>query len=123
MKNVIFFFACLLFLSVATAQTKESVYAAMSADLCKEIKTKQAELKASDNIQMDLGLLMMPIFMKYETDLKKAVPSFDIADEKQVEALGMEVGKKLISCPEFLTLVSANKDLVKVESADRVSVS
>ena len=107
MKKMIVLLLVFAQVFISKAQTKESVFTAMAADLCKEIKSKEAELKSSNDLQVELGLMMMPVFLKYEDDLKKAMPQFDVSDNKQVQILGVEVGKKLIACPEFLSLMSA----------------
>jgi len=107
----------------AHAQTKDAVFTSMAAELCKEIKDKQVELKASDNIQMEVGMLMMPVFLKYEDQIKKAMPDFDMTKEDQLETLGIEVGKKLITCPEFLKLVSSRKDFLDDEKTATTTYS
>ena len=117
----------LLLLSVtmlltASAQTKESIYTTIANDLCKEIKENMAQLKQADDIQMELGMMMLPYFNKYEAEIKKALPNFDLTDPKEAQNLGMEVGKKLVGCPEFLTLITSNKELMK-ESAGVLKTS
>ncbi|MBC7934472.1 MAG: hypothetical protein H7Y86_03810 [Rhizobacter sp.] len=122
MKKIIVGCFAFFHVFVASAQTKETVFTAMATELCKEIKSKQAELKASDDMQVELGLMMMPVFLKYEADIKKVMPKFDYTDSKQLETLGMEVGKKLISCPEFLSLVSSNKDMMAQSTKEGTAV-
>lgn len=123
MKTYFFLLLSFLFFGTAGAQTKESVYNAMADDLCKEIKAKEAELKNSEDIQVDIGLLMMPIFMKYENDMKKADPKFKLSDQTQVEALGFEIGKRLVTCVEFMKLASVQKQIVQEIKADKASIA
>lgn len=114
MKNLVLLSVLVCSVLMSSAQKNVPLYTTMANELCKQIKEKQAELIQSDNVQMDLGLMMLPIFMQYESELKKVVPDLDLSNEKQLELLGIEIGKKMVACPEFLKIISANQELLQV---------
>ena len=91
------------------ASTKDSVTKLMAADICKEINANEASLKKSENWQMDLGLMMMPVFSKHSAVLEKLVPGFSL-NGPGMETLSKEIGMVLaLNCPSFLRLISSDK--------------
>jgi hypothetical protein len=99
-------------LSAQTNSSKESVFVKMAAELCKEIKSKDSALRKSTQLDMDFGLIMIPIFSKYEDQLKTAIPGFELSE--QSEMLGEEMGKRLATgCPEFLSIMTSSPEFME----------
>lgn len=92
---------------------KDSVLRQIAKDICKEITVKDSALSRSANIDMDLGLIMMPAFTRYNNQLKTLIPGFEMNDALKLETLSAAVGEKLaFECPVFLKLIAANKNMV-----------
>lgn len=101
---------------------KDSLTKLIAADICKEIATNEATLKNSTNWEMDLGLLMLPVYSNYADALEKVMPGFTM-DGPGVESLSKDIGTSLgLGCPAFLKLITSNKtqlqDLVRDRSND-----
>jgi hypothetical protein len=67
------------------------------------------ELKASsmDELQTELGMAMMPLFVKYEEQLKEVYGISDFTNADDMEKVGREIGMKLASdCPIFLKFIT-----------------
>jgi hypothetical protein len=125
MKKIFFLFCVVVSCPQVFSQTssKDSVTRLIAADICKEITANESTLKLSDNWQMDLGLLMMPVYSKYSDALEKAVPGFTM-DGPGIETLSKEIGMLLgVNCPSFLKLISSNKaklhDLTRDEKVEK----
>lgn len=108
-----FFFQVCLVVAIhpAFAQTssKDSVTKLIAAEICKEINANEATLKGSENWQMELGLLMLPVYSKYSDVLEKSIPGFTL-DGPGIETLSKEIGMMMgLNCPTFLRLVSSEK--------------
>ncbi len=104
-------FTCqLLFCQVAP---KDSIYQLMAKEVCKQIIANDSILAKSASLDVELGLLMLPIYADFSESLQKLIPGFEISDSKQMEALGEAVGEKLaFTCPAFLKLITTNRALL-----------
>ena len=115
MKKYIISCICLLFLSsLASAQvSKDSLLKMMSKETCDEIAKKDISNKSMEELELELGLAMMPVIIKYEKELK-SVYNMDFEDEKSMENIGREVGMKLAKdCPVFLKMFMSNPQAMK----------
>jgi hypothetical protein len=98
---------------------KDSLTKLMAADICKEIAANEATLKSSTNWEMDLGLLMLPVYSNYADALEKVMPGFTM-DGPGVESLSKEIGTSLgLGCPAFLKLITSNKGKLQELVRDR----
>lgn len=56
---------------------------------------------------MQLGLLFLPVLTKYQEDMKTAMGVTDMSDEKQMEAVGREIGQYMaFNCPAFIKMIA-----------------
>ncbi len=112
-KILLFLFLCLAQVAVAQTSPKDSVFALMAKDICTQIIANESALSKSSNVEMELGLLMLPVYSDYSEQLKKVVPGFDMLDTKKQESLGESIGEKLaFTCPAFLKLITNNRTLM-----------
>ncbi|HRD58002.1 MAG TPA: hypothetical protein PK504_08115 [Ferruginibacter sp.] len=119
MKNILVLILSIVFFNFwAAAQSKDSVFTLIGNELCNDIKAKHSELTQAEDMEMELGLLMIPYFSKYESEIKKIIDGFDMTDPNHLQTLGVEIGKKLIACPEFMILVNSNRDIIKNARAE-----
>jgi hypothetical protein len=111
MKKIFFLFCFAASCLQGFSQTgsKDSVTKLIAAEICKEINANEATLMNSDNWQMDLGLLMMPVYSKYLEVLEKVRPGFTM-DGPGIEGLSKEIGLIIgLNCPSFLKVLSSDK--------------
>ena len=115
MSKIIFLLLSLLSAEAVLSQpNKDSLYKLMAVGVCDEVKANESSLARSTDLQMDLGLLMLPIFSRHESDLKAVIPGFELDNMNLINEVSHGIGQKLaFMCPAFLKLVSGNKDLLK----------
>ena len=101
--------------SFAQPYLKDSVFLLIAKDICAQIIANESTLVKSPNVEVELGLLMLPIYSSYGERLKKVIPGFEMAESDQLEILGEVIGEKLtFSCPAFLKLITNNRTLLQV---------
>ncbi len=122
MKKILFQLLLLSTCQLVVAQNaaKDSIIHLMSGDICEQFKAKGFADKKITDFETELGLMMMPVFNKYDAELKKINPEFDFSNAKMLGSLSEEVGVKLaLECPEFLKFISANPSLLGDNSKNR----
>lgn len=93
--------------------TKDSLIKKMSAEICKEIKANDSMLLKTDNFEMQLGLLMIPIMSQYKIEIVEVVPGFSFENSEALEKLTEELGTVMaMNCPIFLTIIAARPELI-----------
>ena len=98
-------FSFAAFSQASNAEKKDSLMKAISSDACKEIVKNKDEIKG-DNLEMNLGLIMMGLIADRATELQDAF-QFDMANPESMTAFSEQLGMKLaIECPEFLKLLT-----------------
>ena len=115
MKKILICCSILLFSSVCLfAQiSKDSLLKLMTKETCTQITNKDFSGKNMDELQMELGLAMMPVVMKYQDELQTAF-GISMEDQTGMEKMGMEIGLQLAKdCPAFLKMFATNPDLMK----------
>ncbi len=116
MKKILF---CCLALLVITASvnaqvSKDSLLKLMSKETCTEITNKDFSGKNMDELQMELGLAMMPVVLKYQEELQTVFGISGIEDQSGMEKMGMEIGLQLAKdCPAFLKMFVNNPGALK----------
>ena len=92
---------------------KDSLLKLMSKETCTEITNKDFSGKNMDELQMELGLAMMPVVMKYQEELQTAF-GISMEDQSGMEKMGMEIGLQLAKdCPAFLKMFVNNSGALK----------
>lgn len=122
MKKIYFLFLLLITCQLVVAQNaaKDSIIHLISADICEQLKTKDFSDKKITDLEVELGLMMLPIFSKFNADLKKINPDFDFSNTKMLGSLSEEVGIKLaMECPTFLKFISAKPELMDYNSKNK----
>lgn len=112
-KQFIVCTAFLLFYSALSAQvSKDSLIKLMAKETCVEISKKDLSNKTMDELELELGLAMMPIVVKYQDQLK--TNGYDMEDQQAMEGMGREVGMQLAKdCPAFLKMFVNNPAALK----------
>lgn len=115
MKKYLVFAVCFLLISVAAhaQMSKDSLMKIMAKETCAEISKKDLAGKSMDELEMELGLAMLPVVAKYQEELK-TIFGFDMEDPKSMEGMGREVGMQLAKdCPAFLKMFMSNPEAMK----------
>ncbi|MFZ1528160.1 MAG: hypothetical protein WAT19_05380 [Ferruginibacter sp.] len=113
MKKKILIAAFIIFAGSACGQvSKDSLLKKMAIEICDGIDEKKLEGKTADEVFMEIGLNMLPVFSKYESDLKSIYGIEDVTGAEGMEKIGNDLGQKIpFVCPKFLKLVTTNKDI------------
>ncbi|MGB5006880.1 MAG: hypothetical protein WBO39_08050 [Ferruginibacter sp.] len=113
-KNLTLFLCSLLFSTGILAQvSKDSLLKVIVKETCTDITGKDFSGKSMEEIEMELGLAMMPIMVKYQEELQTAFGT-GIEDQAGMEKMGMEVGLQLAKdCPAFLKMFAGNPAVIK----------
>ncbi len=113
-KNRTLFLCSLLFSAGILAQvSKDSLLKVIVKETCTDITGKDFSGKSMEEIEMELGLAMMPIMVKYQEELQTAYGT-GIEDQAGMEKMGMEVGLQLAKdCPAFLKMFAGNPAVIK----------
>src|SRR5690348_12349996 len=106
-----FIIVCTIFLFGSTALSaqisKDSLIKLMAKETCVEIAKKDLSKKTMDELEMELGLAMMPVVVKYQEQLKNY--GFELDDQQSMEGMGRDVGMQLAKdCPAFLKMFVNN---------------
>ncbi|MEJ7625956.1 MAG: hypothetical protein WKF35_03750 [Ferruginibacter sp.] len=126
-KTVILLTFCFLY-TVAFSQSKmqkDSLMKVMALEACDEVKKKDFSNLKKEDLEMELGLAVVPIFSNHADDIKN-IFDFDISESDEMRKFGQELGIKLaVVCPEFIKLFANNKSLleskVEVKSSETIS--
>lgn len=99
------FTALLLLFSInAKAQADSAFEKKISGEMCREFENKKASFSA-ENYEMQVGLLLVPIFVKYTNEFK-TLWQLDYQDDAQGEVLGERLGLMLVThCPSFTKMI------------------
>ncbi|HMK04869.1 MAG TPA: hypothetical protein VK489_11785 [Ferruginibacter sp.] len=115
MKKIILPGICALLISSSLFSQvgKDSLLKRMARETCDEITKKNLANKTMDEIQMEMGMAMIPIVTKYADELQ-ATFGFSLEDQQGLESVGKEIGMQLArDCPAFLKLIINNPSVLK----------
>lgn len=108
---------CLLTTLFLNAQNRDSLLVQMARETCTEIKSKDFSKISAEDLEMELGMAMMPLFAKYSNEIRD-VFNVDLANQSDVTAFGQEIGIRLVTeCPEFIRIFANRKNGQTVESS------
>ncbi len=101
--------ACLLLLAGsygAKAQmSKDSLTKVMAKEVCVELEKKDFSKIKKEQIEEELGLALLPVITKYETEIKEVYKVDEVMESKTMEIVGRDIGMKLVNvCPSFLKI-------------------
>ena len=99
------FFALFCMLSgPILAQGDSAFVKEMVSDVCAGLTEKKHSITAA-NFETQVGLILMPVIVKYNDQIKKAW-GFDYTVGEESESIGKKVGSMLVvSCPTFNELI------------------
>lgn len=119
-------FTAFLFCSLASnAQvTKDSLIKKMSAEICDEVSKQDFSNLKGEDLNMQLGLLFLPVLTKYQEEMKTAFGVTDMTDESQMENVGKEIGQYMaFNCPAFVKMIAQISKNDKEEPAKKTAVA
>lgn len=103
---------------------KDSLITLMANEACAEIIANKAKLNPSDeDFQMELGMLLVPVMMKYASSVEEF---YDDANNNGgvMAAMGEDIGMKLaVNCPEFLAMITNSQNVSQETSNDLKSIT
>lgn len=113
MRKVLLLLISFSFLTLATkAQTqkaKDSLMKIMVAEACGEIKKKDFSSLQKEEIEMEIGMAIIPVFSNHANEIKDIL-NLDITDAENMKDFGQTLGMKLaMECPDFMRIVSGSK--------------
>jgi hypothetical protein len=120
MKKIIVLFF-IVFASIANAQiTKDSLLKKMANEACIEISKKDFSKMNVDNMEQEMGVLLMPAIIGNMSDIEK-VYGTKITNEEGMQKVGQDLAMKLImSCPEFMKMsMEMGKDPSSMEKLQK----
>lgn len=118
MKSIITMLLLALSLGATAQMTKDSLTKAMALEICKEMEKKDFSKVTAEDLDTEIGLAFMPVFSKYEKDLKEVFELTDMTDQDKMRQIGQEVGQKLaMNCPSFVKIIT---NLQKSSKDDKV---
>ncbi|RYZ50231.1 MAG: hypothetical protein EOO14_19600 [Chitinophagaceae bacterium] len=93
----------------AQAQTasRQAFEKAIITDLC-DTFTKAAHTITKENMNLELGMMLLPLFTKYEDEIKKEW-GLSAGDEAGAQAIGEKIGQlAVVNCTPFHDFIKAN---------------
>ena len=111
-KNFFFFLlscSISLFTTAQSQKAKDSLMKIMVAEACEEMKKKDFSSMKKDDLEMEIGLAVIPVFTNHASELKDIL-DLDITDPENMKEFGEMLGMKLVmECPDFMRVVSGSK--------------
>lgn len=100
---------CLLLAAVSfgtkAQMSKDSLTKIMAKDVCVELEKKDFSKIKKEQIEEELGLALLPVITKYETEIKEVYKVDEVMESKTMEMVGRDIGMKLVNvCPSFLKI-------------------
>ncbi len=114
MKKSLLLICTLLSVSLFTSAqlSKDSLVKLITKETCEEITKKDFSNKTMEELEMELGLAMMPAILKYQDQLKNG--GYDMEDQQSMMNMGKDVGMQLAKdCPAFLKMFVNNPAALK----------
>jgi hypothetical protein len=122
-KNILVLSICSLSFTIAFSQSsKDSLMTTLANEACTEISKTDYSSKTLDELQIDLGMAMMPSFQNHQEEIEKYF-DVDFTDQKAMQQIGTQIGLKLANnCPAFLKLMrDKSADLADMSGAKPVT--
>ncbi len=94
--------------SAQTQRAKDSLMKVMVAEACNEIKKKDFSSVKKEDMEMELGMAVIPVFSQHSGDIKDIL-NVDITDAENMKDFGQTLGMRLaVECPDFMRVVAGS---------------
>lgn len=112
-KNTFLIISFLLISCISFSQAKkDSILKLMAKDVCDELNKKEMIGKSKEDLQVELGLALMPVFSKYKDQIKE-IYGFEEIDSESGYVIGKDIGMQLAyDCPAFMKIFINNSEAV-----------
>lgn len=98
----------------AQSNAKEVFERAIVADFC-DTFTKAAPNMNKDNMTLQMGLMILPLFTKYQSEIK-SVWGLNASNKEDLRSIGEKVGQlATLNCPVFMEFISSNLQEISKE--------
>jgi len=106
--RTLFFAVSSLLLSISSiAQSDSSLSKRISKDFCDEFEKIKANI-TKENMEMQVGLLILPLLSKHMEDIKKEW-KLDPSNQGDLEKIGRKIGEQAaMACPAFQNFIMNN---------------
>lgn len=113
---VLFFSTMATLAAKAQTASRQAFEKAIIGELCDSF-SKSAPGITKENMKTELGLMLLPLFTKYESQIE-AEWGLSMSDTKDVHTIGEKIGQlATINCDAFQNFIKANlQELVKEKS-------
>ncbi|MEO6583334.1 MAG: hypothetical protein ABIO05_03365 [Ferruginibacter sp.] len=109
-----------------TQKAKDSLMKVMVAEACEEIVKKDFSTLGKDELEMELGMAIIPVFTNHLEEMKE-IFDVDMSDAGKVTQFGQTLGMRLaMECPGFMKVVSGNKTFQEMavgKSTEKITLS
>ena len=126
LANLFFLGSLFCFLPVNSfAQKDSTLIKRISKSFCDEFTKKDKSKLTVDNMEMELGLIILPLFSKYADEIEKEW-GITIGDDDGMEKMGEKIGQDAaMNCPDFQSFIVNNLDAItdKDDKDKEISVS
>lgn len=124
MKEKLFLVSTAFFICTgAGAQvSKDSISRVIAREMCVEFEKKDFSKIKREDLEMEMGMLMLPSITNHQAEIEQAFGVSSIADEGVMEKVGMEIGKNMVLvCPSFAKafMTMADNDTKKADGAEK----
>lgn len=126
-KIVVVLFASIAFGANAQKVIKDSLLKTMCSEMCVELSKKVKSNKKVDNLETEIGLIMLPSISKHSKEIKE-IYGTDPFEGNTMEIVGEDLGGKLaVDCPAFIELLANNSeataDLISGKKSEKTTGS
>ncbi len=102
MKKIITILLTICSINLFAQTAKDSLLKVMSNEVCDEFNKKDISTFKGENVEKELGMLMMPSIMNHISAIE-TIYGGGVDDEKAMNKLGMDLGMRLVgNCPKFM---------------------
>lgn len=111
MRKILFATTLLVSLNISAQKTtKDSLVKKISDEVCIEMNKIVSEKRKIANLEVTLGLAMMPALGKYNKEIKE-VYGYDALDDNENNKVTDDVGDYIATnCPAFLQIIAENSE-------------
>ncbi len=114
MKYIFTLSICLCLLHHSKAQSTEQMMKTITLDFCDELQKKDFSVfKSRADLEVQLGLLMLPLLTKYEKEIDLILEKEDNTSKKdKMNLFGRKLGMQaVVDCPKFLEVLGKNSKI------------
>ena len=109
LKSTAILFVMFITVMSGSAQSRSGFEELLVKDFCDTFTTAAPKL-SKENLTMEVGLLIVPLFSKYKDQIK-AEWGLDVNNSDDLEKIGEKVGQiSTLGCPAFLNFIKNNMD-------------